>query len=118
MGGRKVQGWETAGHIKASLALRSSVFSHHAGIHSHAPKWERTAYGPANAGSDAEETEGPFWGTAWLLSAYAVSGPAGRTQRRRAYGQASPMGDALHSIASTLRPHSPPLHPQNQPSAE
>ena len=44
------------------------------GLPFHAPKWERTAYGPANAGSDAEQTEEPCWGTAWLLSAYSVSG--------------------------------------------
>lgn len=43
---------------------------------------ESAQYGQANAWRDAEETEEPCWGTAWVLSDYSVSGPAGRTQRR------------------------------------
>jgi hypothetical protein len=38
------------------------------GIPSHAPERERTAYGSANAGRDAEETEEPWWATPWSLS--------------------------------------------------
>jgi hypothetical protein len=74
------------------------------GIPSHAPEPERTGYRSAKSWKDAEETEGPCRGTAWLLSAYSVSGPAGRTQRRRAYGQVSPLrmhGDALRVLWSS-----------------
>lgn len=35
----------------------------------HAPKWERTAYGSANAWRDAEETARVMRGTPWVLSA-------------------------------------------------
>ena len=80
-----------AGHIKARLALRSSAFSHHAGIPIHAPKRERTAYGPANAWQGCGgNREAMLWHcvvTVRLLRA------AGLPHRRTAYGRC--MGNAL-----------------------
>src|ERR1035438_36426 len=73
-------------------------------------------------GGSAEETEGPMPGhcvvTVRLLSLRASRPNLAAHGVRVKRVPWRTHGDALHSIASTLRPHSPPLHPQNQPSAE
>jgi hypothetical protein len=57
------------GGCSALLSLLSPV-----AFRFNAAECTRTLYGSANARRDAEETEQASWGTAWLLSAYSVSG--------------------------------------------
>jgi hypothetical protein len=64
--------------------------------------YPRTVYGSANAWRDAEQTEEPCRGIAWLLSAYSVSGQQAEAS---AY---SPMADSWGTPSDD--PCSPPLH--------
>ena len=72
---RRIHGKGTERYMAGNMVICSLLLLVHFSCrHSDSAECTRTLYRSANAWRDAEETEEPCRGTAWLLSAYAVSG--------------------------------------------